>query len=387
MKTHYIWHWFLCLLMVLGVTACGSNKKKELEPVELSSVEAEISVDTLWSRKIGSGQGDYYQQFVLAVDEDFIYAASENGKVFKLDRLTGKKQWKVSVEGSLTAGVAVDDRHVYVGLLDGSLLALDRNDGRQVWSRHVSSEIVSAPSAAMGHLVVQVSNGEIISLDPATGDIRWRHGSATPALTLRGNSRPRFFAGYVVAGLANGKLVVLDVSTGQAMWEPKVADPKGDTEIERIVDVDATPVISADQLLAVSMQGRLVSYDLKTGRLLWAVEESSFREMDVDGNQVYVSNVDGIVTAYDLATGAMIWSNEDLLRRKVSAPRVVGRYIVVADYEGYMHLLSQTDGRIVARKRVAWEPVKSPALVDEDRFYIIAINGRLKAYQLGDLIE
>lgn len=375
--------WLVCLLLI-GVCACSSNKKKELKPLQLESFEQSVELDTLWSRKVGSGFGEYYHQFILAMDDRFVYAAAENGNVYKFDKISGKKQWKISLGVKLTVGVSVDDERIYVGAIDGTLLALNKDTGMQVWSRQLASEIVSAASISADHVIVQAANGEIFDFNAANGEQRWRFGSAMPALTFRGNSRAAFFANYVVAGLANGKLAVIDIMTGQLVWEPKIADAKGDTEIERIVDVDASPLIIDEMLLAVSVQGRLVANDLKTGRIIWAEDESSFREIDADGDKVYVTNMDGVVTAYDLHDGTVKWANEDLLRRKVSGPRVVNKYIVAADFEGYVHVFSQADGQLVGRKRAAYEGIKSPALVDGSRFYIIANNGRLKAYQIGE---
>jgi outer membrane protein assembly factor BamB len=387
MKFYRIANVFLCLTLIIGVTACGSNKKKELKPVELESFKKEIKIDKLWSKKIGAGLGDYYHQFVMSIDSAYIYAASENGKVYKFDKLTGKKQWKVSIDADLTVGASVDEKHVYVAAIDGAVIALDKLNGQQVWVKKLTSEIVSAPSVNGNHLIVQASNGQVFNLDTNDGEQRWRFDSSMPALTLRGNNRAQFFANYVVVGQANGKLAVLELETGQLLWEPKIADPKGDTEIERIVDVDATPVIISDKLFAVSYQGRIVAYDLKAGRLIWASDESSFRDIAASFGNVYVTNTDGIVTAYDEMSGTIKWANEDFLRRKLSAPAAVSSYLVVADFEGYVHVLSQVDGHVVARKLLYGTAVKSPILVDGTRFYVMGNNGRLKAYAIGKVIK
>ena len=377
--------WVLCLLLLTGIGACSSNKKKELEPVKLQSFTKAVHLETLWSRKVGSGTGKFYNQFTPAIDGNFIYAASENGKVYKFDKLTGKKAWKANVKNKLTSGVAVDDERVFVSTINGFMIALDKETGKQMWSHDVQTEIVSAAGVNSDHLIVQAVNGEVFDLNTEDGSQRWRYDSPMPALTFRGNSKVVFFANYVVVGLANGKLAVLDVTTGQLMWEPKIADPKGDTEIERVVDVDAQPVVADDKLLAVSIQGRLAAYDLHTGRLIWAEDESTYHDIDANYDKVLVTSADGVITAYDQQTGAVKWANEDFLRRKVSGPAIIGNYVVVADYKGYVHVLSLDDGHVVGRKRASWSAIRSSALVDQDRFYVMSSNGRLKAYKIGEI--
>lgn len=375
------------LLIVVLLAACESNNKKELEPAELEPFDAEIEIDTLWTRKIGSGMGEYYHQFSLAADSGFLYAASRDGAVFKLDKLSGKKQWKVSLDVDLTTGVGIDADHAYVGAIDGTIIALDKKNGEQVWAVHIPGEIVSPPVIFSNHLVVLAANGEVFSLDSATGKQRWQFDGNMPTLTLRGNSRATFLADFVVVGQANGKLAVLDLETGQLRWEPKVATPQGDSEIERIVDVDSTPLFIQDKLYAVSYQGQIVAYDMKSGRLLWADDESSYRDIYSGFGNVYVTSDSSQVTAYDQSNGKIRWVDESLLRRRLTAPVVVSSYLALADYEGYVHLLSQIDGRMVARKRVGWSGIKTDILADGSRFYVIADNGKLKAFELGAEIK
>lgn len=374
-------------LLIVFLMACGSNKKKDLEPIELEPFAAEIKIDKLWSKKIGSGLGDYYHQFMLAADAKYLFAASQDGKVYKLDKFTGKTLWKVSLSSNLTTGVAADMEHVYVGAVDGTVIALKKTTGQQVWATNLGSEIVTSPSISSNQLVVQAMNGEVYNLDTLTGKQRWQFDSNMPALTLRGNSRAVFFAEFVVLGMANGKLAVLDLETGQLRWEPKVATAQGETEIERMVDVDSTPVFVKDKLYAVSFQGRIVAYELQTGRLLWAEEESSYRDLAIGFGNIYVASENAQLTAYDLQSGEIKWVNENLLRRKITAPVTMSSYIVIADYKGYVHLLSQVDGHLVARKRVSLDGIKTAVLADGNRFYAIANNGRLKAYELGKEIR
>lgn len=373
---------FILLLAVTLLAACSSNKRKVLKPVKLEPIHAEIKVDTLWSKNVGK-VGKFYHQFALATDAQSIYAASAEGKIFKFDKLTGKKQWKVSLKSRLTAGVAVDAEHVYFAAIDGAMIALDKKTGEQVWSFDLDSELVAAPAVRDGHLVFQTVSGETYNLNTRDGMQRWREASNVPALTLRGNSTPVFFADFVVVGLANGRIALFDLNTGELRWEPRIALPKGESEIERLVDIDGGVALAGDVLYAATYQGQLAALSLSQGNFLWTEEESSYHSPALGMGNVYVSNSDAIINAYNQRTGDVKWSQTGLLRRKANAPSVLSTYVAVADYKGYIHLLSQVDGRFVARKRIHKSGVKATILVEGERFYVLANNGRLKAYQLG----
>ncbi|NRB37481.1 MAG: outer membrane protein assembly factor BamB [Pseudomonadales bacterium] len=396
------------LAVVLFLSACSSSKHKDLQPLELADFNTALKIETLWDRPIGS-LGQYYHQFKLAVDAQYLYTASETGKVYQLDKMTGEKRWKVSLDVDLTAGVAIDDNNVYVGARDGAIIALSKENGEQVWSAKLSSEPVSAPSLYQEHLVVQLSNGQVYNLNTADGEVRWVFDGHVPALTIRGTGQAVFFGEFVAVGLANGKLAILDQTTGQLRWENKVGIAQGDTEIERIVDVDTQPSLLDNKLFAVSYQGRVVAYDLQTGRTIWAEDESSYKDLTTGFGSVYVTSDEAMITAYDQNNGEIKWINEDLLRRKLSSPTPVSSYLVIADYDGYLHVISQVDGKMVARTRVdvlarkcfcrntrlsnVWRlinkssGVRSAILADGNRFYAVANNGKLKAYKIGDSIE
>jgi outer membrane protein assembly factor BamB len=57
-------------------------------------------------------------------------------------------------------------------------------------------------------------------------------------------------------------------------------------------------------------------------------------------------------------------------------------YIAVGDYDGYLHLLSRYDGRIVARVRVDSDAIRARPLVVDDILYVYSSDGKLAAYTL-----
>jgi outer membrane protein assembly factor BamB len=67
---------------------------------------------------------------------------------------------------------------------------------------------------------------------------------------------------------------------------------------------------------------------------------------------LYLSDVGGSVMSLDKTTGSTIWKNGDLLLRGVTAPYAFGNFVVVGDFEGYLHGLNREDGNFVARLKL-----------------------------------
>ena len=67
----------------------------------------------------------------------------------------------------------------------------------------------------------------------------------------------------VYTGFASGKVTALRAENGEPIWEQRVMLPEGRSELERIVDVDSTPLIAGGALFAVAYQGRAVGMSLR----------------------------------------------------------------------------------------------------------------------------
>ena len=90
--------------------------------------------------------------------------------------------------------------------------------------------------------------------------------------------------------------------------------------------------------------------------------------MALDPYRVYITDAESQVWALNRFNGATLWRQDDLLRRSLTAPVLQGPYLVVADYDGYVHWLKREDGSIVARKRINqdWHDAHADDLDDED---------------------
>jgi outer membrane protein assembly factor BamB len=154
------------------------------------------------------------------------------------------------------------------------------------------------------------------------------------------------------AGFPGGKLVALNAANGAQLWEATVALPRGATELERVADVMGNPAVDERQVCAVAYQGRVACFDRRTGAPLWARDTSSNSGLAMDERNVYVTDDKDAVTAYDKTSGRAGWRQDKLARRQVTAPLALGAWVVVADGEGYVHVLSADDGSFVARARV-----------------------------------
>ena len=110
---------------------------------------------------------------------------------------------------------------------------------------------------------------------------------------------------------------------------------------------------------------------------------SSRTGLDVDATEaVYGSDDQSYNWSIQDGTGDGLWRQTELLRRRVTAPTIAGDYIVVGDYDGYLHWLSRQDGSFVARERIASDAIVSQPVVQDDKLYVMSIDGELSAIRI-----
>ncbi|MBA1201846.1 outer membrane protein assembly factor BamB [Pseudomonas capeferrum] len=376
--------WKQAAVLTLAVLAagCSSNSKKELPPAELAKFTEEVVLQKKWSRTIGDGQGDTYNMLVPAIENDRIYASDVNGVVMALDRGTGDVVWKEDLELPVSGAVGVGYGLVMLGTLKGEVIALDASTGEERWRSRVTSEVLAPPATNGDVVVVQTQDDRVIGLDAATGDRRWIYESTPAVLTLRGTGAPILTNRLAIAGLSTGKVIALDTQNGVPVWESRVAIPQGRSELERVVDIDGGLLLSNNVIYVSTYQGRTAGLDLESGRVLWQRDASSYVGVAHGFGNVYVSEASGTVESIDERSSSALWSNDSMARRQLSAPEVFSSYVAVGDFEGYLHLLSQVDGRFVGRERIDSDGLRARPLVVDDTIYVFGNSGKLEALTL-----
>jgi outer membrane protein assembly factor BamB len=349
-------------------------------PQPLKEFKEEMEVEELWSDSTGVGYPEQYVNLVVAVGGGKVFTADREGLVEARDPLNGDLIWENETEVQVSAGPGLGGAAVVVGSSNGEVVALSAENGALLWKATVSSEILSVPKVFNNVVIVRCMDGRMIALQEADGKELWSFERGMPALSLRRSGAPIEFDDNVIAGYANGKLLSLSLKDGGIVWERTVAIPKGRSEVERMVDLDVDPVEQDGVVYVASFQGGVAAVLGENGDPLWHNEQiSSYAGLNVDGRYVYVTDAASDVQQLDHNSGASLWKQADLHQRKLTAPVIYENYVVVGDFEGYVHWLSTDDGRLLARIRAAKSPIEAKPVVMDGIVYVYAKDGTITA--------
>ncbi len=365
-------------LLAFMLSGCASDGSAR-QVASLPKVDNQIVLQKTWETQVGKGVGKYFSRLSPVYAYDKFYVAARRGDVAALDLATGKKIWSINLGAKkpalLSGGLTAAYNKIFVGTETGYLIALDAETGEQIWETNVSGELLSRPLADENLIVVNTSRGELAAFNAQTGDEKWRISGDVPNLTLRGDSSPVSISGGVFWGMANGRLGAALLNSGNLIWQQVIATPRGATEIDRLVDVDATPVIADYLLYAIGYNGYLVAIDLRSGQIVWKREYSSSTDFTVSGFTIILKTDKDHIVAVDSRSGMKLWENTELTYRDLTAPVRIDNEILVGDAEGYLHWIDISTGEFVAQRKINGSGIASAPVEVDDALIVVTRNG------------
>jgi outer membrane protein assembly factor BamB len=368
------------LATLLALSACDSKDKKVDKPAELTDIkDPTVRIQKIWGASVGGGGKKLRLGLGLATSGNKLFAAGRDGDVAAFDLKSGKQLWRVETKLELAGGTGVGADTVVVGSADGQVLAFAADNGAQRWRAEVKGEILSSPAVSEKEVVVRTVDGKLRALALSDGAEMWTAEQQIPRLTLRGAAAPVVARDVAISGFDNGRVLAVSLTDGATVWDSPVSPAHGRTELERLNDIDAAVKVLGDEVFVAGFQGRAAMLALDSGQIWWTRDLSSYRGVDVDDEQMYVSTSPGELVALKRRTGVEVWRADMLKLRSLSAPAVVGDYVVVADLEGYVHWFDRATGNLAGRVKSGGDRVTNAPLAVDGNVYVITDKGDIVA--------
>ncbi|MDH2912193.1 outer membrane protein assembly factor BamB [Kosakonia sp. HypNH10] len=379
------------LLSVTLLSGCSlfNGEEDVVKMSPLPVVENQFTPSTSWSTSVGNGIGKYYSTLHPAFADGVVYAADRHGVVKALSIDDGREIWSVNLAEKdgwfstraalLSGGVTVSGGKVYIGTEQAQVYALNASDGSVAWKTSVVGEALSRPVVSDGLVLIHTSNGQLQALNEADGAVKWTVNLDMPSLSLRGESAPTTAFGAAIVGGDNGRVSAVLMQQGQLIWQQRISQANGPTEIDRLSDVDTTPVVVNGVVYALAYNGNMTALDLRSGQIMWKRDLGSVSDFVIDGNRIYIIDQNDRVLALSTDGGVTLWTQSDLLHRNLTSPALYNGYIVTGDSEGYLHWINVEDGRFVAQQKVDSSGFLTEPVVAGGKLLIQAKDGTLYA--------
>ena len=368
----------LFTLLVVVLSGCSwltSNNNSEhfLRPDEF-----EKSPKKQWVNSSGSGNGRYLRLNPKLRDGEVITTNSK-GLVVAVDAEKGKNHWRKNTKLPISTGPAVTATKIFFATDNGKLVALEREAGVTLWEAELPNQVLGTPGLTDSQVIVKTIDDVLLAFDSDSGKELWRYGVASPRLMLRESSAPAISGAYVVAGFANGQIAVLDAAEGTLVWQRQVAEASGFSDLERMVGINADPLVSQGVVFVTTYQGKIAAFGVAKGELLWEHELSAHAGLQLAGNQIIAPDSDGYLWSFDRYSGRVNWRQNGLKGRQLTQPVLVNGALVVADDKGFVYWLDPDDGHFSAWTFLSNDGVISAPIAAGDKVIIETRAGHLVA--------
>jgi outer membrane protein assembly factor BamB len=283
------------------------------------------------------------------------------GGLYCVDLFSGETVWRFDLADPVggTPLYHAASKTVFFGADNGKFYALHARSGRKLWETTTDAEIRRVPILYNGTLYAGTAANTIIALDPESGELIWQYRRPpVEGFASSGYAGITLHDGKLITGFSDGYVAAIDAVAGTVIWEQDLASEilsMGADGTVKLIDVDATPLVAGDILVAASVAGGVQGLDVDTGTVLWTRPKvTGVTGLAYSRGRVYTARSSHGLTALDPEDGSTLWSHEfetgvlqdPLVHEDVLlvTDSVFGLYVVSADTGQLMQRLDQRKG-------------------------------------------
>ena len=374
----------LSLILILSISSCSSiafwqsDEVDPDEPRELEDFNERFQFVENWEIRF-KGENKL-NNFEPAFSGSSLFFADQKGNVSNIDIQSGEIIWESELDSTISAGIVAGFGRLFLSDDKGNLICLDQNDGSIQWKSFAGGEVLANVGVDAGLVVVKTASGFLNAFNIETGSEEWSYRSVAPNLTVRGSSSPVINENIVYATFDNGRIGAFNLKTGLPIWDGAISFTEGVSELDNLIDADSSPILEGNRIYTVNFQGNLSVFDAAQRRAVWESKESSFYEPFILRGVLGIVSADSKISTYSSRTFEDSWKLEEYALRELSNPETHKGYILVGDFEGYIHAIDPLTGITVARKKISRNKIIT-LISRSDSFY--AIDEKMRLFSLS----
>lgn len=342
---------------------------------DLGANTSTFGIRQVWVAQAGAVMDSFFEVNTL---DNLVTIASPDGTIVAVDAATGKDVWRMSLNEPLAAGVGSDGRLAVVVSRANILVGIVA--GRVVWREPLSVQVFGPPLVAGGRVFVLAADRSVSAYDASSGQRLWMQRRPGESLVLRHSGVLLAVGDALVAG-GSGRLVGLNPNNGSIRWDVPIATARGTNDVERLIELVGRASRVGESVCVRAFQSAVGCVDTARGIVNWTLAANGADGIDGDNNVVFGVEGNGVVVAWSRSTGERLWESDHLRYRKLTAPLVLGRFVVIGDSTGLLHFLSKVDGVPLNRVETDASGLLTVPVVAGDTLVAVTRNGRVYGFR------
>jgi outer membrane protein assembly factor BamB len=239
----------------------------------------------------------------------------------------------------------------------------------QEWKLSSASAIGSGPTIMNGTLIHSLKGGIVRGVS-FTGAKKWEYKAESEIVSGIGSGN-----GKVFFGTADGQLICLKAADGQLLWKKEIG----------VLASGVQPCFFGASVYVGNTVGEFRSINAETGVIDWSLSAQSGIYSSAAANtttgMIYFASEDKNLYAVASQNGLKKWAFPTDNRIAGSAPIITPNgQILVGSYDGNLYAINADSSE--AWKHSLGDRITSTALIQGDRVFVGAANGRFEAIDL-----
>lgn len=385
------WKYRTVLILSFATVLQGCNKIDDymlgkdntLQPTPLTSITSKLSLSEKWSVSVAKkGKASPDLKLDPVINNGIIYTATPDGTVQATDKVNAKVLWSKQLPQSLISGPAVKNGYIAVTSNASTLIVLNQATGSTLWEANLSGDSLAKPVITSKQVLVKTIDGNLYAFNIKTGEKLWVVDHGSPHLILKASSSPVVFGKLALVGFSDGKLDAVERETGRVMWQRSIVYASGGSDVERLVDIDADPIVDGDLVYLASYQGYIGALSLGNGDFTWRKPASIYKNIVIHGNDIYFVDNESVIWALNRLNGQVKWKQPALKAHVLTEPALMGNHLFVGDKTGFLHGLDINNGELISRTKTDGSVSATPA-VSGANIYVMTANGKLSRFSVS----
>ena len=280
--------------------------------------------------------------------------------------------WEYKADEAIETTPVVVGKRVFVSDVMGKVYAIDRGTGKEIWKVDFDTGFLASPAVKSANLLIGDIDGNLYNLDVATGKELWRKstdGEIQGSVAFHGEN--------VLAASGDGKLHCFRLKDGAKVWMYEAND-----------QIRCSPTVAGDRTFLGGCDGQLHVVDLKTGKAIGKTFElggPTGSTPCVLGDKAFLPIMDGVVLAFDWKAHQELWQymDEERPQEYRNSAAVTPELIVLSSQYKQVDAISTTTGKLKWRHTLRRRADASPVIAGKD-VWIAATDGRLIRLDLAN---
>jgi outer membrane protein assembly factor BamB len=236
---------------------------------------------------------------------DLVVVADNAGRIHAFEP-GGRERWVHDPEALCASRPWADDRFVFAATAEGKILKLDAASGRTLKAAEVGERVTSQLVGFLDdqggeRLLAGTLSGRMICLNADTLAVLWKSGEAKDMI----QSRPLAVRGKVVFGSWDARVHALEAATGRPVWRWSENDnfyyaPAG-----------ASPLSDGRSAFVCGPDGFVSAIDLESGKTSWRERFGAWESLGVssDRTRIFIKSRTDEFNVLAAATGRRLFQS------------------------------------------------------------------------------